>query len=263
MAAPERYRVDQLAELAGISVELLRSYQSRHLLPPPTHEGRVAWYDGRHLERLRRIRDLKAKGWSIKAIAATLDEPGGGIRGAVDAALSMGGDADDEQFDLAELAVRTGVPTAVLRSFVGSGLLRPRHLGSTAGAFTQADVHAMRALLSLLGNGVPMEEFMAVANVQLEAVQQVAEGTFELFLKYLREPLLARDLPPRIEAERMAGGLRLLLQSVGTLVTYNFQRTILEVAQAYLEANGTAAEQAALAKEVRRHFELVPLPEGA
>ena len=61
----------------------------------------------------------------------------------------------------------------------------------------------------------------------------------------------------------MAAGLRLLLQSVGTLLTYNFQRTILEVAQRYLEQHGTKAEQAALAKEVRRHFELVPLPEGA
>jgi hypothetical protein len=155
------------------------------------------------------------------------------------------------------------VPVPVLRSFLGSGVLRPRHGRGGADAFTQADVHAVRALLSLLGNGVPMEEFMAVADVQLGAVQEVAEGTFELFLKYLREPLLARDLPAGIEAERMAGGLRLLLQSVGTLVTYNFQRTILEVAQAYIEANGTEAEQAALAKEVRRHFELVPLPEGA
>lgn len=263
MTQKERYRVDRLAELAGISVELLRSYQSRGLLPAPTHEGRVAWYDGRHLDRLRRIRDLKAKGWSIRAIAAALDDSGGSLRAAVDAALQPDGD-DDEQFDLAELAERTGVPTAVLRSFVGSGLLRPRHAaGSTGGTFTQADVHAMRALLSLLGNGVPMEEFMAVADVQLGAVQEVAEGTFDLFLKYLREPLLARGLPPAIEADRMAGGLRLLLQSVGTLVTYNFQRTILEVAQAYIEANGTAAEQAALAKEVRRHFELVPLPEGA
>ena len=259
MTAPERYRVDQLAALAGISVELLRSYQSRGLLPAPTHEGRVAWYDGRHLERLRRIRDLKAKGWSIRAIAATLDDDGRGLRATVDAAT----DGDDEQFDLAELAERTGVPVAVLRSFLGSGVLRPRHGRGGVDAFTQADVHAMRALLSLLGNGVPMEEFMAVANVQLDAVKEVAEGAFDLFLKYLREPLLSRDLPPRAEAERMAAGLRLLLQSVGTLVTYNFQRTILEVAQGYIEANGTEAEQAALAKEVRRHFELVPLPEGA
>lgn len=257
----ERYRVDRLAELTGITVELLRSYQSRGLLPPPTHEGRVAWYDERHRQRLDRILELKAQGWSIPAITASLEAPAKRLQASVEAAT----DGDDEQFDIDELAVRTGVPAAVLRSFVGSGVLRPRHARAGGGAdcYTQADVNAMRALLSLIGSGVPMEEFMAVANVQLAAVQQVAEGTFDLFLRYLREPLLARDLPAGTEAERMAGGLRLLLQSVGTLVTYNFQRTILEVAQAYIEENGTKAEQATLAKEVRRHFELVPLPDGA
>lgn len=259
----DRYRVDQLADLAGISVELVRSYQSRGLLPPPVHEGRVAWYERRHLDRLRRIRDLKAKGWSMRSIAETLNQVGPGLRATVEAAT----DGDDDLFDLDELAERTGVPTAVLRSFVASGVLRPRHQvrarGSAHEEFTQADVHAMRALLSLIGTGVPMEEFMAVANVQLAAVEHVAEGTFDLFLRYLREPLLARDLPARSEAERMAAGLRLLLQSVGTLLTYNFQRTILEVAQRYVDEHGTKAEQVALAKEVRRHFELVPLPEGA
>ena len=255
----ERYRVDQLAELAGMSVDLIRSYQSRGLLPAPVREGRVAWYDRRHLDRLRRIRDLKAKGWSMRSIAETLNRAGPGLQATVDAAT----DGDEEQFGMDELAERIGVPPAVLRSFVASGVLRPRHSTSGRDDFTQADVHAMRALLSLIGTGVPMEEFMAVANVQLSAVEQVAEGTFELFLRYLREPLLARNLPARAEAERMAGGLRLLLQSVGTLVTYNFQRTILEVAQRYVDEHGTKAEQAALAKEVRRHFELVPLPEGA
>lgn len=255
----ERYRVDRLAELSGASVELIRSYQSRGLLPAPTREGRVAWYDRRHLDRLRRIRDLKAKGWSMRSIAETLNQVGPGLQAAVEAAT----EGDDEQFDIDELSARTDVPVPVLRSFIASGVLRPRHGRTGRDEFTQADVHAMRALLSLIGTGVPMEEFMAVANVQLAAVEQVAEGTFELFLRYLREPLLERQLASRTEAERMAGGLRLLLQSVGTLVTYNFQRTILEVAQRYVDEHGTKAEQDALAKEVRRHFELVPLPEGA
>jgi DNA-binding transcriptional MerR regulator len=256
----KRYRVDELAEQAGVSVELVRSYQSRGLLPPPDHEGRVAWYDRAHLERLRQIRALKAKGWSLRSIADALDGGGSGLRGIVEAAA----EPDDELFGLTELAARTGVPVAVLRSFAASGVLRPRHERSgDAGAFTDADVHAMKALLILIGTGVPMEEFMAVAEVQLGAVAQVAEGTFELFLRYLREPLLARDLPPVVEAERLASSLRLLLQSVGTLLTYNFQRTILEVAQRFIDDQGTTEEQAALAREVRRHFELVPLPEGA
>lgn len=94
---------------------------------------------------------------------------------------------------------------------------------------------------------------MAVADVQLAAVQRVAEGTLELFLRYQREPLLARALPAKVEADRLAGSLRVLLQSVGALLSYNFSRTILDVTQQYLEEHGTKAEQAALAR----------LPEGA
>jgi DNA-binding transcriptional MerR regulator len=255
----KRYRVDELAEAAGVSIELIRSYQSRGLLAAPDHEGRVAWYGRRHLERLTRIRELKAKGWSLRSIADSLDGTAG-LRGVVEAATEV----DDELFGIAELAERTGVPPAVLRSFEASGVLRARHdQPGDGGAFTTADVHAMRALLSLIGSGVPMEEFMEVAEVQLKAVDEVAEGTFELFLRYLRQPLLARDLPPVEEAARLAASLRLLLQSVGTLLTYNFQRTILEVAQRFIEEQGTTEEQVALAREVRKHFELVPLPDGA
>jgi DNA-binding transcriptional MerR regulator len=242
-----KYRVDELAELGGISVELVRSYQSRGLLPPPEHEGRVAWYDKRHLDRLRRIRELKAKGWSLRSIAEALaDGDRGGLRGIVEAAV--GPEDDDETFDVAELAERTGVPAAVLRSFEASGVLRPRHDPKGNPVYTSADVHSMSALLSLIGTGVPMEEFMAVADVQLAAVQRVAQGTFDLFLRYQREPLLARALSPKVEADRLAASLRVLVQSVGDLLSYNFSRTLLDVAQAYIDEHGTKAERAALAR---------------
>lgn len=244
-----RYRVDELAELAGISVDLVRSYQSRGLLPAPEHEGRVAWYDKRHLDRLRRIRELKAKGWSMRTIGDALNDRDRGLRGIVEAAVDTG----EEALDLPALAERTGVPAAVLRSFEASGVLRPRHDERGQAAYTSADVHAMRSLLSLIGTGVPMEEFMAVADVQMAAAQRVAEGTFELFLRYQREPLLARSLPARVEADRLATSLRVLIESVSALLAYNFGRTILDVAQSYLDEHGTKAEQIALAR----------LPEGA
>lgn len=244
-----RYRVDELAELAGISIDLLRSYQSRGLLPAPDHEGRVAWYDKRHLDRLRRIRELKAQGWSMRRIGEALNDRDRGLQGIVEAAVAT----DEDTFDLATLAERTGVPPAVLRSFEASGVLRPRHDPRGHAAYTSADVHAMRSLLSLIGTGVPMEEFMAVADVQLAAAQRLAEGTFELFLRYQREPLLARSLPAKVEADRLAASLRVLIESVGDLLAYNFARTMLDVAHAYLDEHGTKAERAALAR----------LPEGA
>ena len=64
-----RYRAEDLAAEVGISVPLLRSYQSKGLLPPPRHEGRVAWYGPHHRERLVHIRHLKERGYSLRMIA--------------------------------------------------------------------------------------------------------------------------------------------------------------------------------------------------
>src|SRR5205807_10347780 len=116
-----QYRVEELAEQAGISVELLRSYQSRGLLPQPRHQGRVAFYGSNHLQRLRRIRDLKKRGYSLRMIEGALKEGNGeGALPAIDL------DGDEETLSLAELAERSRVPPAVLRSLEASGVIRPR-----------------------------------------------------------------------------------------------------------------------------------------
>ena len=39
---PVAYRVEELAAAAGVSVELLRSYQTKGLVDPPRRDGRVA-----------------------------------------------------------------------------------------------------------------------------------------------------------------------------------------------------------------------------
>ncbi|GAA2715241.1 MULTISPECIES: MerR family transcriptional regulator [Streptomyces] len=62
----------ELAETAGITVRTLRFYRERGLLPPPRREGRVAWYDDRHLTRLRAIAALLARGHTLDGIAELL-----------------------------------------------------------------------------------------------------------------------------------------------------------------------------------------------
>jgi DNA-binding transcriptional MerR regulator len=173
------YRVEELALEAGISVELLRSYQSKGLLPAPRHVGRTALYDRRHIERLDQIRALKSRGYSLKAIAELL-----GRRGPVRVTpeASVESLAEEETFTLRQVAEASGVPPAMLRSLVASGVLRPRR-DDGEDCYTELDVRAVRMLLSLLGSGLPMEEFMRVARVQIEAADRVAEGAVELFLR--------------------------------------------------------------------------------
>ncbi|GAA5049713.1 MerR family transcriptional regulator [Nocardia callitridis] len=62
------YRSTELAEEAGVPVRTLRYYQERGLLPPPRKEGRNGWYNDIHLERLRLITDLLARGYRLDGI---------------------------------------------------------------------------------------------------------------------------------------------------------------------------------------------------
>ena len=68
-----RYRVEQLAAACDVSVDTVRYYQSRGLLPQPEREGRVAWYGPEHLERMHQIRALQKKGLTLAAIRRVLD----------------------------------------------------------------------------------------------------------------------------------------------------------------------------------------------
>jgi DNA-binding transcriptional MerR regulator len=238
--------VEQLAEAAGVSVEVLRSYQSKGLLPPPRHEGRVALYGATHLERLKRIRDLKARGHSLRAIASLLaDEPAGRTRAMPDSLLA------EETLSLVEVADRTRVPPAMLRSLEASGILRP-DMATGEPRYTSADVRAVRMLLSLIGGGVPMEEFMEVARVQLQAADTVAHGAVDLFLRYVRQPLISSHLSQKEEATRLLASFRLMVQAVSELIAYNFQRVALEALATELGEEGSRAERTALRRDVKR-----------
>jgi len=237
------YRVDELAAAAGLTVELVRSYQTKGLLEAPRREGRVALYSERHLERLRAIKGLKEKGYSLKAIAGLLDRGRAhdGDRPLLPVMAATGAD-DDEHLAPHELADRTRVPLAVLRSLEASGVIRPRQ-GTAGPYYTGADVRAVRMLLSLIGVGLPMEEFMRLARLQIAAMQEVAGGAVDLYAKYVREPLRAAGLDPVDEEERAEAAFGLLIQAATSLVTYGFERML---------RNAWAAEKAKAGEEPGR-----------
>ena len=238
--------MEELAAASGVSVEVIRSYQSKGLLPPPRHEGRLALYGERHVERLRTIRDLKSRGHSLRAIASLLSEGGPERQRAIADAVAA---SEEGTLTIIELAEKTRVPPAMLRSLEASGVLRPQLIEGLR-RYTAADVRAVKMLLSLVGSGVPMEEFMEVASVQLEAADTVARGAVDLFLRYIREPLLAQTMSEQEEADRLVASFRLLLEAASELIAYNFQRTVLNVLQDEIAERGSSAERAALEHEI-------------
>src|SRR5258708_22807619 len=66
-------RLEQLPRASGMAVDTIRFYQGKGLLDSPRREGRVTWYGDGHLERLRRIRDLQQRGFTLTVIRRILE----------------------------------------------------------------------------------------------------------------------------------------------------------------------------------------------
>ena len=74
-------RIDELARRSGVTTRNIRAYRERGLLPDPKRVGRIALYGDQHLARLRIIKHLLDRGYSLANIDEMLDawEEGAGI----------------------------------------------------------------------------------------------------------------------------------------------------------------------------------------
>ncbi|HEX5366526.1 MAG TPA: MerR family transcriptional regulator [Acidimicrobiales bacterium] len=238
--AATRFRAAELAAEVGISVQLLRSYQSKGLLPPPRHEGRVAWYGAHHRERLLRIRQLKERGFSLRMIAEALDDrPEGGL-------TVLDG---QEVLRLHEVAERSGVPVEVLRALEASGLLRPHRLAA-GDRYTDADVRFVRNVLALLGVGLSLDDLMRIARRQLETSDTLGRDVVAAWSALVGTRLRAArgGTDGATHAGRVAASIRALAAIVGQLVAYRVERAVLDAAQAEIVEEGTSAELDALGR---------------
>jgi DNA-binding transcriptional MerR regulator len=252
-----RYRADELAADVGISVQLLRSYQSKGLLPPPRHEGRVAWYGPHHRERLLHIRELKRRGYSLRMISDALDEG---------AEVPVAVLEEREVLRLGEVAERSGVPVELLRSLEASGLLRPHHLAD-GDRYSDADVRFVRNVLTLLGVGLSLDDLLRIARRPLEMSDALGRDVISAWSQLVaarlrrvaahereRDGELERSGDQRDHADRVAASIRALAAIVAQLVAYRVDRAILDAAQTALEADGTPAEREALARSFESPF---------
>lgn len=265
----ERWRADELAERAGITTALLRSYQSKGLLAPPERQGRVAWYGEAHLQRLEEIRRLKARGYTLKAIAEQVNGAGStslrdgsapGDGGAIGAATGFGGgDEPERTLTLAQVAAEANVPAELLRSMERSRLLRPFQVGGDW-VYHPADVQFVRRVLSLLAGGLPLDEFLALAAPHLDMIDELARRAAGEWRIVVLDRLRQSSLPKREQASWLAWSLREMAGTVAQLVAYNLERAVIIDVQAQLDAEGTPSERKALARALRGQTPRPPSP---
>lgn len=80
-----RYSIGELAELTGVSRRTVHFYVQRRLIDPPLGLGRGRHYDERHVDQIRRVRELQRRGVPLDAMAA------GGLARSAAAASPEGG----------------------------------------------------------------------------------------------------------------------------------------------------------------------------
>lgn len=259
------YRVEELAARADISVDTVRYYQGKDLLPPPARSGRVALYNDDHLERLAEIRRLQSRGYSLAVIRRLLDgdlNPADeALVAAVSAEAGAGSDhgAAEQWLTIETLAERSGIPLALLQAVEREGLLVPRlHAGEPR--YTPADLDAAAAGLRLLQQGLPLPELLDLARRHSAAMRATAERAVELFDAYIRRPLHDQDpaASPANDSEaaaRLVAAFEELLPATLTIVAHHFRRTLLAVAQEHIERVGTDGELTLVAVNAERRLE--------
>ena len=234
-----RYRVDELAARAGVSVDTVRFYQARGLLPQPERAGRVAWYSEDHLATLQRVRDLKDKGFTLASIrrllAGDLDAADEALVAAIEAPSPGTGDLTLEQ-----LAERTGVSPALLGAIEREGLLVPRETDDGP-VYTEEDAAAVAAGLQLLEAGLPLGELLALAREHDAAMRPVAQKAVDLFVRFVRDPIRGTTADDEEAAAKLTEAFAKMLPATGALVGSHFRRLLIAEAQARLEATSAGS----------------------
>ncbi|MGW5214029.1 MerR family transcriptional regulator [Streptomyces sp. NPDC004051] len=184
--------MEELARRAGITVRTLRFYRERKLIPPPRREGRIAWYDDRHLARLRTITALLERGHTLNGIAELAEAFDHGR----DVGELLGVDTPTE-----ETPVRL-TPEELADHFTGE--VTPENLAAAMdlgylGTDGEEIVHISRRLLdvsaALVREGVPLAEVLRAGREVRAHAEAVADLFAELILRHAPEDAVHRLRP--------------------------------------------------------------------
>jgi DNA-binding transcriptional MerR regulator len=229
-ATSATWRIDDLAQRAGITVDTIRYYQREGLLPPAERVGRANVYSPAHLERLERIKDLQGRRFSLAAIKALLTDEREGI---VEGIFGGGG---DRNYTLEELLERSGIDPELCEAVRVSGLLRdPADHGRDA--YDNDDLDFLRTLAAMHDLGMPTPAIIEIARTYAEGIEATQTRIIDLFttggtLTWAPDELTEfQDIT--------ASHATQILPLARQLVDYTHQRTIQRLALGAIERGAT------------------------
>jgi DNA-binding transcriptional MerR regulator len=240
--------VTELGQRTGLSVDTIRYYQSQGLLHAPARRGRNAVYDDGHLDRLRRIRAMSDRGFSLKAVRALL-EAGDASESDRQLLTAIEQQGAGPRYTAEELADRVGIPRAVLATVEKAGLAQTEIDEDGATRYSDADLRVASGAAKLLRYGFPLTSLVALGVRHDRAVRKTVDETIELFDRYVRK----EGGDDTDDGDKAAGAFRELLPVVTALIAHHFQRVLVNRALKRLKRSGARRELRAALEATARN----------
>ena len=190
--------IDQLAGSVGMTVRNVRAYAGRGLIPPPRLVGRTGYYGAEHVERLRLIRELLDRGYTLSAVERTLKQHVSATAGhALDLLdtleTPLAGAEEPEEMPLAELNRLAGVSRddELLDRLVALGLLE---------RVSEDRVRLLRPFIVRAGaramaSGLSRDSVMALLPLLSEHLRAIAQRFVDEFRAQIWGPFADAGFP--------------------------------------------------------------------
>jgi DNA-binding transcriptional MerR regulator len=221
-----QWRIDELAQQAGVTVDTIRYYAREGLLEAPERSGRHKLYGSPHLERLARIRDLQSQRFSLAAIRALLSADRPGIEGLF---VSKG------SYSLEGLAEKSGLDAGLIARLLDIGLLaEPEALGHEV--YDDSDLGLLRAVVELRDIGMTEDILVELGAIYVHHFRALQRDVHSMLAGETRD--WDQDEMVAVQRRLTANSQR-MIPAVDRVLNYVHQRTIQRLT---LEAVRTAQE---------------------
>ncbi len=238
-------RIDELARRAAVPTRTIRYYTQQALLNPPRLQGRVGFYDERHLDRLRLIKELQEKRFLplivIKSVIRHY-ESGSNLEtmlAPLDILFQPRWDATGRNdFTRVELAKAAGVDESVVEAAEGMGFLFPSRSGRVR-RYTQDDVHMLGVAKRWLCLGIPR----SLGRLYRESLEEISQMQVSAFNESVVAPLANKRLTPEETQKHLLDGYEAMADVFNQLVSLLHRKVLQKVveSQAANEEAPTAA----------------------
>lgn len=211
------WRIDDLAREAEITVDTIRFYQREGLLPPAERVGRTKEYGPDHLDRIKQIRDLQQRRFSLAAIKALLNSD------RQDLVDGIFGGEGGLSYSYADLIERSALDASTVDRLRDRGLLRdPAEFGRAA--YDSTDLDVLRAASELQKISMPEDVLVELASIYVDGVETMQREVLELFSGTRGRTWEPGELAAFQQSVAASAGQ--LLPLVTRIVEYVHQRTL-------------------------------------